>query len=188
MILHDRIHAVFLRSLEQGLLRSKHLRLVLDITPNPGTEYGQGYNWEAILKGSAEVDWSDPDAHRRFLATIVADAEWLLDQVLTSPEAADHDHPARASILEEAGWLCKLLLQDIDRRPDRVAVREGVAKDRIVSVHEPEMRPSRKRSQHCFKGRKAALAVEAETVADAACGMATHGVVVLALARGKRPD
>ena len=56
---------------------------------------------------------------------------------------------------------CKLLLQDIERRPDGVALREGVAKDRIVSVHDPEMRHGRKSSQQRFDGHKAALAVEA---------------------------
>ena len=80
---------------------------------------------------------------------------------LTSPGAADRDHPARTSILEAAGLLCKLLLQDIERRTDGVALREGVSQDRIVSVHNPETRHGRKSSQQRFDGHKAALAVEA---------------------------
>ena len=42
---------------------------------------------EPSLKGSTEVDWSDPEARRAFLAAIVADAERLLGQALTSPPA-----------------------------------------------------------------------------------------------------
>lgn len=44
-----------------------------------------------------------------------------------------------------------------------MALREGVAKDRIVSVHDPEMRHGRKSSQQRFDGHKTALAVEAES-------------------------
>ena len=201
LILHDRIQAVFLRSLElardRGLLRNQHLRLVLDTTPILGRgavkdTYNlladgirqllrtmakvqqvdaatwaerQGYRryLEPSLKGSAEVDGSDPEARRGFLAGIVADAERLLGQALTSPRATDREDPARSRIMAAAELLCKLLLQDIERRPDGVVLREGVAKDRIVSVHDPEMRQGRKSSQQRFDGHKAALAVEAES-------------------------
>ena len=54
----------------------------------------------------------------------MADAERLVGQVLTSPQAADHDDPARPLILVAAG-----LLQDVDCRPDVVAVGEGVSQD-----------------------------------------------------------
>ena len=33
---------------------------------------------EPSIKGSTDVDWSDFEARRGFLAAIVADAEWLL--------------------------------------------------------------------------------------------------------------
>ena len=123
----------------------------------------QGYRCylEPSLKGSAEVDWSDPEARHGFLAEIVADAKRLLDQAPTSPQAADREDPARPQIMAAAELLCKLLLQDIERRSDGVALRERVSQDRIVSVHDPEMRHGRKSSQQCFDGHKAALAVEA---------------------------
>ena len=57
--------------------------------------------------------------------------------------------------MEASALLCKLLLQDIERRPDGVAVREGVSQERIVSVHDPEMRYGRKSSHHRFDGHKA---------------------------------
>ncbi len=122
----------------------------------------EGYDryLEPSIKGSAEVDWSDPEARRAFLAAIVADAERLLGQALTSPQAADRAHPDRPRIMEAAGLLCKLLLQDIERRPDGVAVREGVSQDRIVSVSDPEMRHGRKSRHRRFDGHKASLAVE----------------------------
>ncbi len=60
-----------------------------------------------------------------------------------------------------AELLGKLLWQDIERRTDGVAVRKGVAQDRIVSVSDPEMRHCHKSSHRRFDGHKAALAVEA---------------------------
>ena len=63
--------------------------------------------------------------------------------------------------MEAAGLLCKLLLQDIERRPDGVTVRESVSQDRIVSVSDPEMRHGRKSRHRRFDGHKAVLAVEA---------------------------
>ena len=63
--------------------------------------------------------------------------------------------------MEAAGLLCKLLLQDIERRPDGVTVREGVSQDRIVSVSDPEMSHGRKSRHRRFDGHKAVLAVEA---------------------------
>ena len=47
-------------------------------------------------------------------------------------------------LVEAASLLSKLLLQDVERRGDGVAVKDGVAPDRIVSVHDPEMRRGHK--------------------------------------------
>ena len=54
-----------------------------------------------------------------------ADPERLLGQALTSPQAADCEDPARPRIMAAAELLCNLL-QDIERRSDGVALREGV--------------------------------------------------------------
>ncbi len=80
---------------------------------------------EPSLKGSVDVDWSATEARRGFLAEIVADAERLQSQALTLPQSADNRDPAQPRIRDAAGLLCKLLLQDVERQPDGVAVREG---------------------------------------------------------------
>jgi hypothetical protein len=46
---------------------------------------------------------------------------------------------------EAAGLLARLLMQDIERREDGTRLKQGVSSDRIVSVHDPEMRHGRKR-------------------------------------------
>ena len=78
----------------------------------------EGYDryLESSIKGSTEVDWSDPEAQRAFLAAIVADAERLLYQALTSPQAADRGSWKRPSCCASCcyrtlsvgwmGWRC----------------------------------------------------------------------------------
>ena len=167
------MRALFLRSLElartQGLLRGRSLQVALDTTPIwgrgavkdtynlladgirqllrtlarvQGTEQaawaaGQGYAryLAASLKGTAAIDWDQPTAREAFLAEIVAAAQ-LLGQ---------------------------LLHQDVARPAAGVRLKKGVSRDRIMSVHDPEMRQGRKSSSQCFDGHKAAGAVDPES-------------------------
>jgi hypothetical protein len=116
------------------------------------------------LKGQAEIDWEDKQARERFLSGIVRDADRLLElarEALGSlaPDSAEHKRLTAAALL-----LSQLLLQDIVRKPEGgAAIREGVAKDRVVSVADPEMRHGRKSKHKRFDGHKAALAVEPES-------------------------
>ena len=42
-------------------------------------------------------------------------------------------------------------------------VKQGTAKDRLISVHDPEMRHGRKSASKRFNGHKTAVAVELES-------------------------
>jgi hypothetical protein len=116
------------------------------------------------LKGQAEIDWEDRHAREGFLAGIVRDADTLLELAREglgrlAPESAEHKR-----LSEAAALLSQLLLQDVERKPaGGVAIREGVAKDRIVSVSDPEMRHGRKSKAKRFDGHKAAIAVDPES-------------------------
>jgi hypothetical protein len=55
-----------------------------------------------------------------------------------------------------------VLVQDVERRGDGPALKEGVAADRLVSVHDPELRHGRKRASKRFDGHRAALAVDTD--------------------------
>ena len=67
-------------------------------------------------------------------------------------------------------------MQDIERREDGTRLNQGVSSDRIVSVHDPEMRHGRKSASRRFDGHKAAIAVDPEsrliTAADVLAGNA----------------
>ena len=62
-----------------------------------------------------------------------------------------------------------MLLQDIERKSgdshgdDSVSFKGGVSKDRMVSVHDPEMRHGHKSSRRRFDGHKAASVVDTDT-------------------------
>jgi hypothetical protein len=64
----------------------------------------------------------------------------------------------------EAALLRRLIAQDVEEKPGGgCQVKSGTAKDRVVSVHDPEMRHGRKSASKRFNGHKAALAVEMES-------------------------
>ena len=68
--------------------------------------------------------------------------------------------------MEAAGLLSRVLCQDVERREDGPAIKQGVAQDRLVSVHDPEMRHGRKSASKRFDGHKAAVAVDTDEPAD----------------------
>src|SRR5215467_2624151 len=67
------------------------------------------------LKGSADVDWSDPKARQRFLAEIVADAEELLKLVRGTRSDLTKDSPEDKDLAAAAELLALILGQDIER-------------------------------------------------------------------------
>ena len=202
LILHEKLQAIFLRSLEfarqNGFGRGGKVRVVLDTT----YIFGRGavkdtYNllgdgitrvvrvladsagvrpqewakehqlaryFASSVKGEAGVDWDSATAREQFLRAIVADADRVLDMVRQRlAEEAQAEAGGDGGLAEAASLLGQLLLQDIERREEGAALRQGVARDRIVSVQDPEMRHGRKSAAKLFDGYKAAVAVDGDS-------------------------
>ena len=123
--------------------------------------YGR-YVGQTSLKGTAEIDWSDVKQRQRFLGEIVADADRLLEQARMARTGLEAGSAAETTLLEAAGLLSRVLVQDVERREDGPAIKQGVAKDRLLSVHDPEMRHGRKSASKRFDGYKAAVAVDTD--------------------------
>jgi len=121
------------------------------------------YVAEQSLKGQATINWDDPKEQRQLLQGIVADADRVLELVRHARTRWEEGSPADQALAEAAGLLSRLLIQDIERREDGPALRQGVAPDRVVSVHDPEMRHGRKSKAKRFDGHKGALAVDTES-------------------------
>jgi transposase len=144
----------------------RELALLAGLKPEEwATEHGLArYFATSSVKGAAEIDWEDKKARESFLGQIVADADSLLGVAraalgLFAPDSLEHKR-----VTEAARLLSQLLLQDVERRPaGGVAIKEGVARDRVISVHDPEMRHGRKSKAKRFDGHKAAIAVDTES-------------------------
>jgi transposase len=126
-------------------------------------EQGLGRYLAPSIKGAADVDWGDEEARKGFLEGIVGDAEGLLrlaDEAARPMVAGEQD----LDRIEGAGALLRqLIVQDVELSDEGSTLKEGVARDRIVSVHDPEMRHGRKSKSKRFEGHKAAIAVDAES-------------------------
>ena len=150
------------------LLRA--LAAVAKITVRGWAE-GQGYQkyLGSSIKGEAAIDWSDRKARAALLAEIVADADRLLGWARQAWVELPEDSTQRQSIVDGAELLGQLLLQDIERKSgdgdadDGVSLRDGVSKDRMPSVHDPELRHGHKSSRRRFDGHKAAIVVDTDS-------------------------
>ena len=128
---------------------------------------GYGQYLASSIKGEAAIDWSDKRARAALLAGIVGDADRLLELSRLAQEESAEDSVQRQRILAGAELLGQLLLQDIERKScdgdDGVSLKSGVSKNRMVSVHDPEMRHGHKSSRRRFDGHKAAIVVDTDT-------------------------
>ena len=143
----------------------------------------QGYQryFGSSIKGEATIDWSDRKARRKLLGEIVADADRLLELARQAWVELPEDSAQRQSIVDGAELLGQLLLQDVERKSgdgdgdvdahaddaddadDGVSIRDGVSKDRMLSVHDPELRHGHKSSRRRFNGHKAAIVVDTDS-------------------------
>ena len=103
------------------------------------------------------------------LGEIVADADRLLELVGQAQEILPEDSAEREGIVAAAELLERLLLQHVKRGADGdgngdgngddegVSLRDEVARDRMMSVHDPELRHGRKSRRRRLDGHKAAI-------------------------------
>ena len=127
------------------------------------TELGYArYVGEQSLKGGAELDWDNAKERARLLAEIVADADRLLAEARKVQKTLPEGSAEALALTKAAELLSQVLLQDVVRSEEGAELREGVAKDRMPSVHDPEMRHGRKSAQKRFDGHKAQIAVDTD--------------------------
>jgi hypothetical protein len=122
-----------------------------------------GRYFGSSVKGEAGIDWDDLEARQAFLEGVVGDADRLLEVAREAMEKLPVGDPGRERWGEAAALLELLLLQDIERREDGTYLKQGVIPDRVVSMHDPEMRHGRKSASRRFDGHKAAIAVDPES-------------------------
>lgn len=101
---------------------------------------------KGFLGEKPDIDWQDPAARKAHLGELVAAARMLI------AEAGLIEDPGLA---EAAGMLAQVVAQDTeDDGAGAPEIRQGVARDRIISTSDPEMRHGRKSASRRFDGYK----------------------------------
>ena len=130
------------------------------------------------VKGALDIDWENRQQRAQALASVVADADRLLEQVRVRRGELAEDSPGDASLAAAAGRLSRVLAQDIERKEQGPELREGVAADRMPAIHDPQARHGRKSKANRFVGHKAHIAVDT----------ASQIVTAVAILPGNAPD
>ncbi len=147
----------------------------------------QGYHryLGSSVKGEAAIDWSDRKARTALLAGIVADADRLLELSRQAQGELGEESAERQRMVAAAELLGQLLLQDVERTDDGVglgvSLKDGVSRDRMMSVHDPELRHGHKSSSRRFDGhQQAATAIVVDT--------GSQLITAVAVVPGNAPD
>jgi Transposase DDE domain/Transposase domain (DUF772) len=96
-----------------------------------------------------DIDWQDPAVRKEHLGDLVE----LAAEVLATA-ATDASATADGEVAEAARLLAEVVLQDVVDTGTGPEIRDGVARDRVVSHSDPEMRHGRKSASRRFDGHK----------------------------------
>jgi IS5 family transposase len=103
------------------------------------------------LKATLDVDWTDPEQKQQALQRLCDEIEVLQQWVMTYVPAEMSQPPLAAAL----STLHTVLEQDLEPDPNGgVRIREGVAKDRRISIEEAQMRHGRKSASQRIDGYK----------------------------------
>jgi hypothetical protein len=134
---------------------------------------------EPSIKGASEVNWDDPASREEFLSGLIADGQRLLELAREARSQLEADSEADRRLAEAAELLSKLLWQDVEPRERGYRIKQGTAKERVPSAHDPEQRHGRKSKDQRFTGYKAGIVVDPEsqliTAAQVMAGNASDG-------------
>jgi transposase len=114
----------------------------------------QGLERYLEQKSKADIDWQDAAERKKILKELVNDGRQLLDELSLMNAAEDE------VISKAAGLLSDILEQDITSRTEEQEkgispeIKQGVAKDRVISTNDTEMRHGRKSASKKFDGYK----------------------------------
>ena len=167
----------------------KLMRALSEVEGSDPAEWAMANGYQRYIgtsvKGEACIDWDDRTARAALLGEMVCDADRLLELSCQAQGLLDEDSSERERLVEASELLGRLLLQDVERTDDGVWLKRGVSRDRMVSVHDPDMRHGHKSSSRRFDGHKASVAVDTDsqliTAVDVLAGNASDNVGALAM-------
>jgi len=131
-------------------------------------DHDLGRYFEASVKGSADIDWTDEAARRAFLNEVVVDSRRLLRAAGERLAQWQATESRSVRVRAASRLLEQLLLQDVDEGVNaqgepQASIKKGTAPGRIPSATDPEQRHGRKSKSKKFTGHKLSVAVDAES-------------------------
>lgn len=125
---------------------------------------------EKSVKKALDVDWSESEQKARALQRLVKQ----LDSMVAWLKKKLPEHVMLPPLCVHLETLEQLRNQDLEPDPGGgggVRIRRAVAKDRRVSVEDPEMRHGRKSKAKCFNGYKQHMATDLDEKLILACAV-----------------
>jgi hypothetical protein len=111
-----------------------------------------------LAAAKPDIDWQDPAVRKEHLGDLVdLAAEMLATAAATSDLCADPE------VAQTARLLAEVVLQDVTDTGEGPEIRDGVARDRVVSHSDPEMRHGRKSASRHFDGHKLDVIVDEDS-------------------------
>lgn len=101
------------------------------------------------IKGQVEVDWSDEQARNGLVTEEIRDVDQLVQRI------AELQMTLPAEVGEALNLLQRVARQDVEELPDGTfRIARGTARDRVISMTDPEARHGRKSSSKVINGFK----------------------------------
>lgn len=110
------------------------------------------------IKAALDIDWDDDQAESSALQTLLKQVD-ALERWVAQRASKEAEVPPLKDSLE---LLRKIVGQDIEPEPsggNRRRIKQEVAKDRVISISDPEMRHGRKSKTKLFNGYKRHIAI-----------------------------
>jgi len=119
------------------------------------------------IKREADIDWTSEAEKQGLLGVLVEDARRVLEMAGKMRASLVAGSPADDRLLKATEILSQVLLQDVEDAGNgggrAKKIRQGTSADRLVSVHDPEMRHGRKSQTVRFDGHKMALVTDVDS-------------------------
>lgn len=143
---------------------------VTDRTPDEvAREIGAPLLVAKSVKVALDVDWTDASQKSSAIRSLIDQIDALIAWVQEHVSNPDAHEPLSAAL----ATLAQIRGQDLEPDPSGGGsrIRDGVAKDRRVSINDPQMRHGRKSKTRAFNGYKSHLAADLDTRLILACAL-----------------
>src|SRR5690606_33047494 len=115
---------------------------------------------KSSIKAALDIDWNQPTEQKDALERLLADVRSLRSWVERNLTEAAKKPPLKKAL----DLLERIVQQDIEPDPGGGSrIRQGTAKDRVISVTDPEMRHGRKSKSRTINGYKRHIAKDLDS-------------------------